>query len=86
MSLLEKVQVRGQLDELISEWTVEERPDGNFISTYWDPASSDKADRLVSEFETYSGALCDMYRDALAWCGTRLENDMTMTAKLGGEK
>lgn len=44
--------------------TVEERFDGMFISTFWDCNDCYEVDRIVKVFETYSGALSDMYKTA----------------------
>lgn len=60
---------------LRAKFTVEERADGIFISTEWRPENGYEEDRLVEEFETYSGALCHMYEQALneALCWTNLK-------------
>ncbi len=49
---------------IIAKFTVESRTDGMFISTVWTQWLSEN-DRLVTEFETYSAALADMYKAAL---------------------
>lgn len=50
---------------LRAKFEVIEKPNGLFISTLWIPDHGPEADRCVNEFETYSEALVDMYRDAL---------------------
>jgi hypothetical protein len=55
------------------KYTVEERSDGTFIATYWDPTASCEHDRKVVEFETYSGALVMVLKlalqEAIIWTG-----------------
>jgi hypothetical protein len=48
-----------------AKFTVEERTDGIFIATIWYPTECSEHDRNVEEFETYSAALANMYRNAL---------------------
>lgn len=50
---------------LRAKFTVEERNDGIFISTSWLPDECLECDRNVTEFETYSAALADMYQNGL---------------------
>lgn len=63
---------RKNSDEVVLKLTTEERKDGVLISTYWEPSDGHENDRHVKEHETISGALCDMYRDAIAFMGARL--------------
>lgn len=65
---------------LVRKYTVEERADGKFISASWEPNHEFEVDRLVEEFETCSGALCDMYREVIAFMGA-YHSDFTLSVK-----
>ena len=77
---LETLSVKGPSGQLVMRWTVEEIG-GGFIATEWDCDCELEVDRHVETFETYSGALCEMYRNALAYIGVRLENGLEFSAK-----
>ena len=74
--LMKKVPlIESPENEVVLKLTVEERKDGVIISTYWEPGDSLENDRHVKEHETISGALCEMYRDAIAFMGARVLDD-----------
>jgi len=63
--------------KLIAKFTVEEIDD-NFISTVWIVDDFFEVDRNVKDFETYSAALANMYKNALEF--TIANSDLEMIA------
>ena len=64
--------IRKSNKEVIFRVTTEERRDGVIISTYWEASDGPELNAHVKEYETVSGAMLDMYRNAISYMGVML--------------
>ena len=63
---------------LFCRFTVEEREDGAYLSTYWYPQNESEADRTLIVFETYSAAMTNFQNQIIECLAYQLPYNISL--------